>query len=207
MENLDRELRNKSRDVIDLMKNYDKYLKFVERKITLPVLEIQGKAFVDETQFKAWKKFVKKGYPMNYKGHANRILAHEVLGTLYEIETHGIEETIKDLIYVNSDTDKAVIAIAKFSRHGKEFAETLINNNPKILEVYPEIKKALHVENVVSANRDEYNAKGMDESIEYLTKVLEGLPEGKKPAESVSYQLEMLEKIKGLRATKENVRK
>lgn len=160
------ELKRKHQEVISLMNNQHKQSEILLRKIIAPMWQVEGKAFIDETQQASWDALVKKEAKIS-KNYGSLIA--ESLKVMRSIEINGVDAAIRDLVDLESDLSKVVAIVNRFSIKGNEFTKTLVENNPKILKVYPELSKIVKKNSSVSSeNRDAYNKKGLEEAIEYI---------------------------------------
>lgn len=206
MNNLEKELKQGADNVIALMKNHDKYMKILSKKVYSPSLKIIGKSYIDESKEKEWNKFV-KGTKNPYRMDP-RVVANLVCFSMYNIEKNGVKEAAEFLVNgVLKSNDKMIVNVAKFSKQGKELVDVLYKDYPEIFERFPELEDQLKEIKYVSGSLNEYNKKGLEESIEHVTQMLEVVPPKlTKYVEDLEAHLTYLNEIKEFRNEKTNVR-
>lgn len=201
----EKELQAKHDEVMALMKNLAKKDQMMLRNLVAPIYIVEGSAFVDETQQPAWNNLVKKYTKVNKNYGA---LIDESLRIMRSIEIKGVEGAIRDLVDLESDVSKVVAIVNKYSVKGNEFVNVLVDNNPKIVEVYPALPRiAKKGPAKVSEGREEYNKKGLEDSIMYMSNLVNTLKVDEKIKESIAQEQSELEAIKKLRSTKNKERK
>ena len=201
----EKELQAKHDEVMALMKNLAKKDQMMLRNLVAPIYIVEGSAFVDETQQPAWNNLVKKYTKVNKNYGA---LIDESLRIMRSIEIKGVEGAIRDLVDLESDVSKVVAIVNKYSVKGNEFVNVLVDNNPKIVEVYPALPRiAKKGPAKVSEGREEYNKKGLEDSIMYMSNLVNTLKVDEKIKESIAHEQSELEAIKKLRSTKNKERK
>ena len=187
------ELKRKHDEVIGLMKNHHKQSEMLLKKIISPMWQIEGKAFIDETQQTSWNALVKKEVKLS-KNYGS--LIGESLKVMRSIELKGVDAAIRDLVDLESDLGKVVAVVNRYSKKGNEFAKTLVENNPKIVRVYPELLRVVKKNSSVSSdNRDEYNKKGLQEAIEYIDVLVADLKVKEMIKQSIVSESEELKNI------------
>ena len=201
----EKELQAKHDEVMALMKNLAKKDQMMLRNLVAPIYIVEGSAFVDETQQPAWNNLVKKYTKVNKNYGA---LIDESLRIMRAIEIKGVEGAIRDLVDLESDVSKVVAIVNKYSVKGNEFVNVLVDNNPKIVEVYPALPRiAKKGPAKVSEGREEYNKKGLEDSIMYMSNLVNTLKVDEKIKESIAHEQSELEAIKKLRSAKNKERK
>lgn len=201
----EKELQAKHDEVMALMKNLAKKDQMMLRNLVAPIYIVEGSAFVDETQQPAWNNLVKKYTKVNKNYGA---LIDESLRIMRSIEIKGVEGAIRDLVDLESDVSKVAAIVNKYSVKGNEFVNVLVDNNPKIVEVYPALPRiAKKGPAKVSEGREEYNKKGLEDSIMYMSNLVNTLKVDEKIKESIAHEQSELEAIKKLRSTKNKERK
>lgn len=201
----EKELQAKHDEVMALMKNLAKKDQMMLRNLVAPIYIVEGSAFVDETQQPAWNNLVKKYTKVNKNYGA---LIDESLRIMRSIEIKGVEGAIRDLVDLESDVSKVVAIVNKYSVKGNEFVNVLVDNNPKIVEVYPALPRiAKKGPAKVSEGREEYNKKGLEDSIMYMSNLVNTLKVDEKIKESIAHEQSELEAIKKLRSAKNKERK
>jgi hypothetical protein len=201
----EKELQAKHDEVMALMKNLAKKDQMMLRNLVAPIYIVEGSAFVDETQQPAWNNLVKKYTKVNKNYGA---LIDESLRIMRSIEIKGVEGAIRDLVDLESDVSKVVAIVNKYSVKGNEFVNVLVDNNPKIVEVYPALPRiAKKGPAKVSEGREEYNKKGLEDSIMYMSNLVNTLKVDEKIKESIAQEQSELEAIKKLRSAKNKERK
>ena len=201
----EKELQAKHDEVMALMKNLAKKDQMMLRNLVAPIYIVEGSAFVDETQQPAWNNLVKKYTKVNKNYGA---LIDESLRIMRSIEIKGVEGAIRDLVDLESDVSKVVAIVNKYSVKGNEFVNVLVDNNPKIVEVYPALPRiAKKGPAKVSEGREEYNKKGLADSIMYMSNLVNTLKVDEKIKESIAHEQSELEAIKKLRSAKNKERK
>ena len=201
----EKELQAKHDEVMALMKNLAKKDQMMLRNLVAPIYIVEGSAFVDETQQPAWNNLVKKYTKVNKNYGA---LIDESLRIMRSIEIKGVEGAIRDLVDLESDVSKVVAIVNKYSVKGNEFVNLLVDNNPKIVEVYPALPRiAKKGPAKVSEGREEYNKKGLEDSIMYMSNLVNTLKVDEKIKESIAHEQSELEAIKKLRSAKNKERK
>jgi hypothetical protein len=201
----EKELQAKHDEVMALMKNLAKKDQMMLRNLVAPIYIVEGSAFVDETQQPAWNNLVKKYTKVNKNYGA---LIDESLRIMRSIEIKGVEGAIRDLVDLESDVSKVVAIVNKYSVKGNEFVNVLVDNNPKIVEVYPALPRiAKKGPAKVSEGREEYNKKGLEDSIMYMSNLVNTLKADEKIKESIAHEQSELEAIKKLRSAKNKERK
>ena len=76
-------------------------------------------------------------------------------------------------IISESDVDKVVAVVNKYSKHGNEFAKTLVSNNPKIVEIYPALNRIVKKGPAkTSDGREAYNNDGINAIYIYNDKLI-----------------------------------
>ena len=200
----EKELQAKHDEVMALMKNLAKKDQMMLRNLVAPIYIVEGSAFVDETQQPAWNNLVKKYTKVNKNYGA---LIDESLRIMRSIEIKGVEGAIRDLVDLESDVSKVVAIVNKYSVKGNEFVNVLVDNNPKIVEVYPALPRiAKKGPAKVSEGREEYNKKGLEDSIMYMSNLVNTLKVDEKIKESIAQEQSELEAIKKLRSAKNKER-
>ena len=201
----EKELQAKHDEVMALMKNLAKKDQMMLRNLVAPIYIVEGSAFVDETQQPAWNNLVKKYTKVNKNYGA---LIDESLRIMRSIEIKGVEGAIRDLVDLESDVSKVAAIVNKYSVKGNEFVNVLVDNNPKIVEVYPALPRiAKKGPAKVSEGREEYNKKGLEDSIMYMSNLVNTLKVDEKIKESIAHEQSELEAIKKLRSAKNKERK
>ena len=201
----EKELQAKHDEVMALMKGLAKKDKMMLRNLVAPIYIVEGSAFVDEAQQLSWNNLVKKYTKVNKNYGA---LIDESLRIMRAIEIKGVEGAIRDLVDLESDVSKVAAIVNKYSIKGNEFVNVLVNNNPKIVEVYPALLRiAKKGPSKVSEGREEYNKKGLEDSIMYMSNLVNTLNVDAKIKESIAHEQSELETIKKLRSAKNKERK
>jgi len=170
-------LSRQTREVIGMIKQSRKdneaKLKELTKTIEKPVLQMIGKAFVDETQYEDFVKLIKYN-PLTPKGARRERVACLTVGILENIELVGIQEAIKALDPMSYKTQgEAVYNVAKYVRNKDDFINEVFKQYPDLLspDFNPYLFKTLKLRSLVSYDRDEYNKNGINEAI----KTLEGM--------------------------------
>lgn len=198
------ELKKKHDEVIALMKGLAKKDEEMLKNIVAPIYVVEGAAFVDETQQTSWNALVRKQTKVskNYGG-----LIEESLKIMRDIELKGIDNAIRDLVDLESDVDKVVAVVNKYSKHGNEFAKTLVSNNPKIVEIYPALNRIVKKGPAkTSDGRDAYNNDGINDAISYMSNLVETLNVDDRIKEAIAIQRDELKNIRDIRLNKNKVK-
>jgi hypothetical protein len=196
----EKELQEKQKEVIALIKGLAKKDEMMLKNLVAPIYMVEGSAFVDQTQQASWNALVKKYTKVN-KNYGG--LIDESLRVMRTIELKGIDHAIRELVDLESDVSKVVAVVNKYSKHGSEFTSTLVRNNPKIVEIYPPIARVAKKEPVkASSDRDEYNDKGLTESIEYMSNLIENLNVDERIKEAIALERDELKGIQEKRLGK-----